>query len=336
VHRLPRLLDADGDPQRPVAAIFDKAIAIQVLLGLIPAVRQFLQHRLDQALAVGLRLGQDRLQGRCAVAPGKRLDAGDAALVAGDLRLEIADAVAGDAHVGEQHRPEVLVDVARLDDAHGREAQAFLDDVVRNGRAAGSRAADIRPMHPARGEADEGAVRENARQQRHVRQVRSAGVGIVAQHGIAGAPGGGGVACEDSPRRMRHGPEVHRNVVALRHDVAIGIEQGAREIGGQAQQGRERCAHDRRLHFLADGVESAAHHLEGDGVGFEDAHLSAPGPCELASFAGLLRHWRPRFPARRRVSRWLSVPRGRGWSLRSPRRSPGLPAPGPAAGRRGG
>ena len=147
--RLAGLFYGDPDAQRAIAGILDEAVAIEVMGGSVGAVRQLCENGLDQSLAIGLRCAQDLHQCRGAVALGQAFDALDAAPVAGNLRLEVADAVLWHADVGEQHRPEFVVDDTGLDDLDRRQAQPFLDDFVGHRRAAGRGAADVRPVHPA-------------------------------------------------------------------------------------------------------------------------------------------------------------------------------------------
>ena len=86
----------------------------------------------------------------------------------------------GDAHVGEQQVERRLVDAPAFQDLERRDADAFLIDLGRLARhAAGHHAADVGPVGAHGREEDQPAVPEHRIDDRHVVEVRAAGIGIV-------------------------------------------------------------------------------------------------------------------------------------------------------------
>ena len=96
------------------------------------------------------------------------------------LGHDVADALLGDAHVREDHRVELGVELAALEQLDGRETQALLLDRRRRGReAARHRAADIGPVADVRQPAEHLSGPEHRHREAHVHQVRAAEVGVV-------------------------------------------------------------------------------------------------------------------------------------------------------------
>jgi hypothetical protein len=78
-----------------------------------------------------------------AVAGGDVEQAGLADAVGGDLRGEVALALVGSAHVGEEHGHDVGVERAAADEFDRRDDEAFLKDLARERHGAGGHAADV-------------------------------------------------------------------------------------------------------------------------------------------------------------------------------------------------
>src|SRR5829696_4158188 len=107
----------------------------------------------------------------------------------------------------------------------------------------------------------------------------AARVRVVEEDAVAWAPGLDREAVEGGPHGEGHRSEMNGNVVALRHDMALAVEQRTGEVGRQAEQRRKRRAHDDRLHLGACRVEGSAGNFEGDRILVEDA--GRPGAHDM-------------------------------------------------------
>ena len=143
---------------------------------LVAAVRELGDRRAHAPLRVGEELVHRR-EDQLAAAPLAEL--GEPPLrepVRRELRAEVAAALVGVAHVGEQDRRDLV------GEAHGRDDEPLLVDLGRVGRQARRLgAADVGVVGAADGEA---ALR--ARDERDVGEVRAAGEGVVEDEDLAG------------------------------------------------------------------------------------------------------------------------------------------------------
>ena len=104
-----------------------------------------------------------------------------------EARVQVAQALVRQAHVGQQKRLHALHELAAFIKLDRRDADAFLKDRGGLARIAARRhAADVRPVRAHGGEKDELAVMERRHQQAHVVEVRAAAVGVVHQDDVAG------------------------------------------------------------------------------------------------------------------------------------------------------
>ena len=95
---------------------------------------------------------------RRAVARGQRLDALRRLPARADHGVEVALALAGPAHVGEDEIERGLVGAAAVDDPDGRDAHAFLEDLGGGaGEAARAHAAHVAPVRAHHREDEEPA-----------------------------------------------------------------------------------------------------------------------------------------------------------------------------------
>ena len=133
------------------------------------------------------------------------------------------------ARVGDQHVQQVRARGAALAQPDRRDAQPLLPDFGGAGVvAAMGRPADIglvRAHH--RPEAQHAAL-HHRHNDGEVRQVAAAVIGVVEQENVALTRVREGV--RHGARGKRHRPHMHRDVVRLRHQAALRITQGNREI----------------------------------------------------------------------------------------------------------
>ena len=149
----------------------------------------------------------------------------------------------------------------------------------------GRAAADVGVM-AARADVEQdlaaGAV-EHGRDDRDVRQVRAAVVRIVDHVGVAGLHAAG-VLADHRLDRLAHRAEVHRHVRRVGDQVALGVEQRAREVeplldvdgvGGVLQP---------HAHLLGDRHEEVVEHLQHHrvDVGADRQRASAAAGCASA------------------------------------------------------
>src|SRR6266513_4138703 len=108
------------------------------------------------------------------------------------------------------------------------------------------------------------AVDVDRADQRDVREVRSAGVGIIEDEDLPG-PGRGREPAHGGDR-LRHGAEMDRNVGRLGRHRAVHVEQRRRTVAALPDVGRRGSVNQDEPHLLGDGSEGVPHHLERDGV----------------------------------------------------------------------
>ena len=104
----------------------------------------------------------------------------------GGLRLDVADALVGDAHVAHQDGQDLLVHLALLPELYRRQAQAFLLHFGGAGReAARHHAADIRPVAGVGEPGEQLALVEERLHEAHIHQMGAAEIGIVDDEHVA-------------------------------------------------------------------------------------------------------------------------------------------------------
>ena len=90
--------------------------------------------------------------------------------------------------------------------------------------------------------------------------MRAARVGVVEDPRLAGR----GVVGADGGDRLRHGAEVHRDVLGLRHHAARLVEERGRAVAALLDVRGERRADEHGAHLLGDRAQAAAEDLELD------------------------------------------------------------------------
>ena len=195
---------------------------------------------------------------------------GEAFLADGErrrLRLDVADALVGDADVGQDDGEDFLVHHAALEQLHRRQAQSFL---LRFGgmrrEAARHHAADVRPVAGIGEPREQLALVEKRFDEAHVHQMRAAEIRVVDDEHVAGL---------DAFRALYHrlggelhGADEHRQAqFALRDQRAVvAVVNAVGTVHGLGDHRRKRRATERQVHFVADLVEAVLDHGQGDGV----------------------------------------------------------------------
>ena len=119
------------------------------------AVGEIGERRAHQPLRVVHHLGHVGDQPLRAVALGQRLQPLGGAQGGGELGAEVALALVGRAHVGEDHLLEVDIGNAAADEAQRRQAQALTVDLGHGAVAAGRGRADVGPVRAQAGVAEQ-------------------------------------------------------------------------------------------------------------------------------------------------------------------------------------
>ena len=260
-----------GDLHRDAQGLVDHAVGIDERFTFIDAVGDSgdaRAHLLCRALA---QFGDRRGHARLAVAPDQRAQALFAGHQRRGLRLDVADALVGDADVRADDREDLVVDLAALVQLDRRQAQPLLLDLDRVGRKpARDHAAGVGPVAGVGQPAPQAAVVEKRLDELHVHQVGAAKIGVVEDEHVARVQRDR-VALDPLDHRSHrelHGADEHRqSQLALRDQRAIlcGVD-AVRAVKRLGNHRRERRAHERQIHLVADLVEAVLDHGEGDGV----------------------------------------------------------------------
>ena len=196
----------------------------------------------------------------------QRRDALNAEAVGRGLGAEVAGDLARAAEVGADHREDVGVDLAALDEAHAGDDEAFLVDLARDADAAGRAAADIDVMGDVGHVAEQRALVEDRRDERDVVQVHAALVGIVDQDAVAGLQALGAVGADGARHQVGQRAQVGGLGEGLGDGAQLAIEEGAREVAARLDVGRVGGAAERGAHLLGDGEQPVADDLEANGI----------------------------------------------------------------------
>ncbi len=180
-----------------------------------------------------------------------------------DLRPQIEHALLGVARIAGDQLEQVLVDRALAGDADDRNADSFLEDRARGARCR-SRcpAADIGMMGDVAAEETHDAFMMDRRDDRDVGQMASSReIGIVRDESITGLHRLERVARQDGFHRADHGAEMNRDVIGLRDEPALDVEERSRAVPPLLDVGRERRADEDRPHVLRDSEEAVGEHV---------------------------------------------------------------------------
>ena len=143
-----------------LSPVVEDAVAVAEVLEGGGAVGQRGQHAAHHALGVVHHLLHDREQPRHAVLARQLLQARHPAVVGGELGAQVAAPLVGRAHVGEDDRLHLAVGHAGRVQPHRRQPQPLTEDLGGGAVGAGRSAADVRPVRPHAGEAEQRALVE--------------------------------------------------------------------------------------------------------------------------------------------------------------------------------
>ncbi|CUK23251.1 Uncharacterised protein [Achromobacter sp. 2789STDY5608615] len=245
------------------------AVVIQVAAEGVAALRQLADAVEQAAPGIGDDVIHRAQHGRQAHLPDQALHRGRAAAVGGHLHAQVQHPFLGVAGVGADQAQHVLVHLAGARDAAGGDADAFLEDRLQAaGDRAGHRAADVRMVGDVGGEKAQRAFPEHRRDDVDVGQVAAIGqIGVIADEHIAVAD----LVDQERAQYRAHGAvqraQVQRDLRALRHQPAGGVEQRHRAVLAFLDVGRERGPHQRVVHVFGDRQQAVAEHLHADRVG---------------------------------------------------------------------
>ena len=162
--------------------------------------------------------------------------------------------------------PPLLVELDR------REAQALLHHLCGARReAARHHAAGVRPVAGVGQPGEVRALVEEGKRETHVHQVGAAEVGVVDREDVALAYFVGLVAIRCSVENCMVPTKTGKPQLALRDQLAVlpGVD-AVRAVEPLRDYGAEGRANEGEVHLVADLLQAALHHAEGDGV--ERAH----------------------------------------------------------------
>ena len=218
-----------------------------------------------------LQLGDRRLDGGVAVAVEQRREAAFAGRQRRGLRLDVADALVGDADVRQDDRQDLVVDRAALVELDRRQPQTFLLDLGRVGReAARHHAAGVGPVAGVGEPAPRLAGAEERLHELHVHQVRAAEVRVVDDEDVARLERDLQAlhALDHRLHRELHRADEHRQAELALRDQLAG-RQVVDAVGAVERLGdhrAERAAHEGEVHLVADLLQAVLKHAERDRV----------------------------------------------------------------------
>ena len=256
----------DRDRGGQLHRLVGDAVAVHEHLGAERAVGELGERGARAALGVAQQLLQVLRQRGRAVLGDQRGDALGAEAVGGGLGAEVAGDLARAAEVGADHREDVGVDLAALDEAHAGDDEAFLVDLARDADAAGRAAADIDVMGDVGHVAEQRALVEDGRDERDVVQVHAALVGIVDQDAVAGLQALGAVGADGARHQVSQRAQVGGLGEGLGDGAQLAVEEGAGEVAARLDVGRVGGAAERGAHLLGDGEQPVADDLEANGI----------------------------------------------------------------------
>ena len=263
--------DVHADLNRQVSVV--DAVAFQPVGGGEPGRLDACQRLAGPPLGVRLEVAGGLAQHGPAVARRERAQVVRAALHRGALGREIGAARLRGPHVGE----EEALHLGREEE--WRHDHALGKDVARpRGHAPRLHAAHVRMVRPHHAVAAHRAVHLHRTDERDVREVRPAGVGIVQDEDLARRGG----QCPHGGDGLVQRAQMHRNVGRLGDHLAGGVEQSRGAVASLPDVGRDRRMNQHQPHLLRDGGEGVPHHLEAHGV---EAHVrarsTAPDACTV-------------------------------------------------------
>ena len=183
----------------------------------------------------------------------------------------------GHAHVLLQERDDGLVELARVVELHGRDAQPFGVDLGGvGGVRAGDPAADVGVVADRAGERQPLALVVERLHDEDVGQVHAAVEGIVHDEDVARRHVVAEVA-HDRFHGGRHRAQVPRQRQALRGEPAVAVGEAGRVVHVVLQHRRVGGPEDGQRHLVGDREDGVLEQLERDRVGFGGHALHPTG-----------------------------------------------------------
>ena len=185
--------------------------------------------------------------------------------------MHVAQHLLGIAHILAEQTEQGFVRLARFDQLHRRNLEAFLEDFARMQRILG--AADVGDVADGAHEPDETASLEHRRHDGDVEEMAGAEPRIVGDEHVAGLQRLGRIAFEQGLHGARQRQVEHRHGARrMGQRLALRIEQFAGEVLRLRDHQREGGAADGEPHLLDHVDEAAPHDLERDRIGLDAAH----------------------------------------------------------------
>ena len=212
-------------------------------------------------------VGDDPLERAGLVDSQKLADAAGGDVDRSYLRVQVAQEVFGVANVGGEHLQQVAARLPAVVDAQWRDAQALVVDFAGRGVvAAVGGAAYVAVVRAVDRVEEQLALMEDGPDDGYVRQVAAAEIGVVEGEEVARRDV---VAEVVAHRRARdgQGAYVHGDALALRDELAVGVQNGGREVAAGVEDLGHGGAQHHLHHLHGDGLQAILHHGEGNGIG---------------------------------------------------------------------
>ena len=265
----------DADPR---GLVVDAVVVDQQLVGDVDPVRDLCDRGPHPPLGVGDDLVLDLAVALDAVAAHELDEAALADVQRADHRPQVAGRHARRAAVGEDEAHQVLVLDAVLDDPDGRDPQTLVEDLLGVARKAARReAADLRQVADAGDEPDPGAVVVDGLHQQVLRQVVHAGERVVVEVDVVRADRLRAEAAQDLLDGEGRGRELRRAELALADELALLVEDGAREVERLVEHRRVGGVLERQAHLARDRrevVRGDGHRHRVDDPGLAGGHVT--------------------------------------------------------------
>jgi len=259
-------LHADGE------RLVDHAVAVDLRGTFVDAVGNAGDLGPHLALSAVAHLGDGRAHDIGAIAVDQCSEAHLASGQCGGLGLDVADALVGNADVGQDDGENLLVHLALLEELHRRQAQPLLLDLGgAGGEAAGHHAADVGPVAGVGEPGEDLALVEERLYEPHVHQMGAAEVGVVDDEDVARLHHSCIVAfhpLDDGTGRELHGADEDRQA-----EFALGdqgpVSRVINAVGAVHALGnhrRERRPDESQVHFVTDLDQAVLDDSERDGI----------------------------------------------------------------------
>ena len=262
-HRVAMLVQRDEQPDRLVEV---DAVVVEEVLEAEAAVRQIPDRAARQPFGVvdDLLHHRDHAVGAIARDQVEELPLGD---VAGrELRAQVAVDARRQTHVLLDDREQRFVPLSRRIELERRDAQPLLVDLGRVRRVGPRHAAThVGVMADGGGKRDPAAVDEERLEHENVGQVHPAFERIVEREDVARLHRVA-VAGHHRGQRGRDRSQVTGQRQSLRHQLAVGVAEGGREIHVVLDHAGIRRADNRQRHLVGDREDRVLEELEGDRI----------------------------------------------------------------------